>query len=339
MIRQILEKHTDGNDLILYELQNNNDISVKITNYGATITSIMTPDRDNKLQDIVLGFDSVEKYMEGHPYFGSTVGRFANRIANGKFMIGDRQYSLDLNDGKNHLHGGYHGFDKVFWNGSISGEKLVMQHLSPDDDQGYPGNLDMHVSFSLNDDNELNIEYGAKCDRDTIINLTNHTYFNLSGCQRNILDYELRIYAKNYTPIGEGSIPTGSIETLKGTPLDFSKMTKIGERIGDAHLQLEIAGGYDHNYVLDSTGLCAEVYDPFSGRSLKVLTDKPGMQFYSGNYLNGIEGRGGIKYNKNFGLCLETQYYPDSPNNPGFPDCLLKKSGTYSFSTTYSFNA
>ena len=337
MIKQIAISNIEGNDLILYELQNNNGVSVKIANYGATITSIIVPDRDNNFQDITLGFDHVEEYMKSHPFFGSTVGRYANRIANGKFMLNNKQYSLDQNDGKNHLHGGHHGFDKVFWNGSISGDKLIMKYLSPDGDQGYPGNLDINVSFGLNDDNELDIGYHAVCDKDTIINLTNHTYFNLTGCQRDILDHELKIYAKKYTPIGEGSIPVGKLESLEGTPLDFSRTTRIGERIGDVHPQLEITGGYDHNYVLDNTGICAEVCDPLSGRTIKVFTDKPGMQFYSGNYLNGIKGRGGIVYTKNYGLCLETQYYPDSPNNAEFSNCMLKKNEVYSYKTNYVF--
>ncbi len=337
MIKKILEGNARGNEFTLYELKNNNDVSARITDFGATITSITAPDRDGKLEDITLGFDRVEEYMGSHPYFGSTVGRYANRIANGKFALDGRQFTLDQNDGNNHLHGGFLGFDKIFWNSSIAGEKLVMKHRSPDGDQGYPGNLDVQVAFSLSDGNELDIEYNAVCDKDTIINLTNHTYFNLSGCQENILGHELKIYANKYTPIGEGSVPTGEIEPLAGTPLDFYRMTGIGERIRDAHVQLGIAGGYDHNYVLDSTGICAEAYDPLSGRTLKAFTDKPGIQFYSGNYLNGIKGRDGIIYNKNFGFCLETQYYPDSPNNPGFSDCVLKKSKTYSHKTTYSF--
>ncbi len=337
MIKKISSLNPGGCRLELYELTNQNGVSVKITNYGATITSIRTPDRDNDLQEIVLGFDNIERYLDKHPYFGSTVGRYANRIAGGSFVLNGRRYRLDKNEGDNHLHGGYKGFDRVFWEGSISGDRLVMHHISPDGDQGYPGKLDVHVSFSLNQDDELDIEYHAACDRDTIINLTNHAYFNLTGCSRDILDHELRIYASKYTPVGAGSIPTGEIAPLEGTPLDFSCMKRIGQRIDDAHPQLEITGGYDHNYVLDSKGICAEVYDPFSGRSLKVFTDKPGLQLYSGNYLDGISGHGGVKYIKHFGLCLETQFYPDSPNNEGFSSCILRKGDTYSYKTTYGF--
>ena len=337
MINKISEGNAEGNALILYELKNNNGVSVKITNYGATITSIVAPDRDDNFQDITLGYDKVEEYLEDRLYFGSTVGRYANRIANGKFILNSKEYILDKNLGNTHLHGGFKGFNKIFWKSSITEETLAMKYMSPDGDQGYPGNLDTRVDFRLNDDNELDIKYTAVCDKDTIINLTNHTYFNLSGCQRDILDHELKIYAKKYTPIGEESIPTGEIESLAGTPLDFSRMTRIGERIREANTQLEIAGGYDHNYVLDNTGICTEAYDPQSGRTLKAYTDKPGMQFYSGNYLNGNIGRDGIKYIKNFGFCLETQFYPDSPNNPGFSNSVLKKGATYSYKTTYSF--
>ncbi len=337
MIKKISSLNTGGCRLELYELTNQNGVSVKITNYGATITSIRTPDRNNDLQEIVLGFDNIERYLDNHPYFGSTVGRYANRIAGGSFVLNGRRYRLDKNEGDNHLHGGYKGFDKVFWEGSISGGRLVMHHISPDGDQGYPGELDVHVSFGLSRDDELDIEYHAVCDRDTIINLTNHAYFNLTGCSRDILDHELRIYALKYTPVGAGSIPAGEIAPLEGTPLDFSRMKRIGQRIGDAHPQLEITGGYDHNYVLDSKGICAEVYDSFSGRSLRVFTDKPGLQLYSGNYLDGISGHGGVKYIKYFGLCLETQFYPDSPNKEGFSSCILRKGDIYSYKTTYGF--
>jgi aldose 1-epimerase len=337
MIKKISAVNIGGNELELYELTNQNGVSVKITNYGGTITSIKTPDRDNDFQEVLLGFDNVQRYLDKHPYFGSTVGRYANRIAEGSFILNGRLYMLDKNEGSNHLHGGYQGFDKVFWGVSISGDRLVMNHISPDGDQGYPGELDVHVSFSLNQDDELDIEYRAVCDRDTMINLTNHAYFNLNGCSRDILDHELKIYAKKYTPVGDGSIPTGEIAPLEDTPLDFSRMTGIGKRINDSHPQLEATGGYDHNYVLESKGICAEVYDPESGRSLKVFTDKPGLQFYSGNGLDGIDGRGGVKYTKNFGLCLETQFYPDSPNNESFSDCILRKGDIYSYKTTYGF--
>jgi aldose 1-epimerase len=333
----MIKKISSLNRLELYELKNQNGVSVKITNYGATITSIRTPDRNNDLQEIILGFDNIERYLEKHPYFGSTVGRYANRIAGGSFMLNGKRYRLDKNEGDNHLHGGYKGFDRVFWEGSISGGRLVMHHISPDGDQGYPGKLDVRVSFGLSRDDELDIEYHAVCDRDTIINLTNHAYFNLTGCSRDILDHELRIYALKYTPVGAGSIPTGEIAPLEDTPLDFSRMEKIGKRIGGDHPQLEITGGYDHNYVLDSKGICAEVYDSFSGRSLRVFTDKPGLQLYSGNYLDGISGHGGVKYIKYFGLCLETQFYPDSPNNEGFSSCILRKGDIYSYKTTYGF--
>jgi aldose 1-epimerase len=338
MIKQRSLCQLDGKDIMLYTLFNTNGISIDINNLGATITSIKAPDKEGHFQDIVLGFDNIDNYLEDNLYFGCTIGRYANRIANGKFLINGRQYNLDCNWESSHIHGGYSGFNKAVWQGSIDDNKLVMHHLSIDGDQGYPGNLDIHVTFELNKDNELDIKYHAVSDKDTIINMTNHSYFNLSGCSRDILDHYLKIYASTYTPVDSASIPTGEITSLKGTPLDFSKMTQIGKRINDDHPQLQICKGYDHNYVLDSEGICAEVHDPLSGRSLKVLTNKPGMQFYSGNYLNGIEGRDGIKYTKNFGFCLETQFFPDSPNNVGFSDCILKNGEVYSYKTTYCFD-
>ena len=337
MIKQKFLRKLDGKDIVLYTLNNTNGISIDITNFGATITSIKVPDKEGRFQDIVLGFDNIDSYLEDDLYFGCTVGRYANRIANGKFLINGKQYSLDCNWENTHLHGGYSGFNKAVWQGSIAGNKLIMKHLSIDGDQGYPGNLDTQVTFELNRDNELDIEYHAVSDKDTIVNLTNHSYFNLSGCSRDILDHNLRIYSRTYTPVDTSSIPTGDIAPLKGTPLDFSKMTQIGKRINDDHPQLKICTGYDHNYVLDDKEICAEAFDSISGRSLKVFTDKPGVQFYSGNYLNGIVGRGGIKYAKNFGLCLETQFFPDSPNNKEFPDSVLKSGEVYSFKTTYGF--
>lgn len=337
MIRQKNLRKLDGKDIILYTLENTKGINIDITNYGATVTSIKVPDKDGLFEDIALGFDDIEGYQDDSMYFGCTVGRFANRIADGKFELNGKQYNLDINWENSHIHGGKIGFNKVVWDCSIVGDRLIMHYLSADGDQGYPGNLDVHVTFGLTEDNGLDIEYRAVSEKDTIVNMTNHSYFNLSGCSRDILDHNLRIYASRYTPVGEGSIPTGEIASLEGTPLDFSRMTRIGERINDDHPQLKICNGYDHNYVLDGKGLCAEVNEPVSGRSMKVYTDKPGMQFYSGNYLNGSVGRDGVKYLKNFGLCLETQFFPDSPNHDGFPDCVLKEGEVYSYNTTYSF--
>ena len=337
MIKKRSLCHLNSKDIILYTLLNANGVSIDITNYGATITSIKVPDKEGCFQDIVLGFNNIDRYLEDQLYFGSTIGRYANRIAYGKFLLNGRQYTLDCNFENTHLHGGYSGFNKAVWQGSVVDNKLIMHYLSIDGDQRYPGNLDIHVTFGLNEDNKLDIEYHAVCDKDTIINLTNHSYFNLSGCLQDILDHYLKIYASTYTPVDAGSIPTGEIALLESTPLDFSSMTQIGKRINADHPQLKICKGYDHNYILDGKGICAEAYDPISGRSLKVLTNKPGMQFYSGNYLNGIEGRDGIKYTKNFGFCLETQFFPDSPNNIGFPDSILKNGEVYSFKTTYRF--
>jgi len=337
MVKKEFLRHLEHDDIFLYTTHNNNGISVSVTNYGATITSIKVPDIKGRCKNIVLGLDSINEYIAGNPYFGSTIGRYANRIAAGRFLLNGRQYVLDCNDGKNHLHGGYAGFDKVVWKGAIIDNKLVMHHLSIDGDQGYPGNLDVYVTLELNNDNELSIKYQAVCDADTIINLTNHSYFNLSGCARDILDHELKIYASRYTPVVAGGIPDGETATLADTPMDFSTMTRIGKRINDDYEQLIICKGYDHNYVLDKAGLCAEVYDPLSGITLQVTTDKPGIQFYSGNYLDNINGRDGVKYIKHYGFCLETQFFPDSPNNIGFSDCRLKKGDIYSYKTTYRF--
>jgi len=339
MIKQVFSKKHNNKDIFSYEIVNNNGSSTAITNYGATITSIKVPDRKGRITEVTLGFDNIDSYIAGHPYFGSTIGRYANRIAGGKFTLNGKQYVLDCNDGKNHLHGGYCGFDKAIWESEINKEQLVMHYFSIDGDQGYPGNLDVYVTFELSDDNELAICYRATSDADTIVNLTNHAYFNLSGYRQNILGHELKIYAGSYTPVLEGGIPTGEIADVGGTPMDFLKMTRIGQRINDDFKQLKLTGGYDHNYIPDKTGLCAEVIEPESGITLQVFTDKPGLQFYSGNYLGGIVGRDNVKYTKNFGFCLETQFFPDSPNNSGFPDCVLKKGKVYCYKTTYRFGA
>ena len=352
MLKKEFLKSINNDDIFLYTISNNKGISIDITNYGATVTSIKAPDMNGRIQDIVLGFNNIDRYMDSHPYFGSTIGRYANRIAGGSFFLNNKRYKLECNEGKTHLHGGFKGFDKVFWRSSVIGNKLIMHHVSPDGDQGYPGNLDIQVTFELSKDNEFSIEYNAVCDTDTIINLTNHSYFNLSGCKRKILDHYLKIYASKYTPVGDGSFPTGEIAPLVDTPLDFSTATQIGKRIDDDYSQLKICSGYDHNYILDEgslpdsyvdgrhtgKGICAEVYDPHSGRLMQVLTDKPGVQFYSGNYLNNINGRDGVTYTKNFGLCLETQFFPDSPNHLNFSNCELKKDETYLYKTAYCFS-
>jgi aldose 1-epimerase len=339
MIKQIFLKKLKDKDIFSHEFVNNNGASIAVTNYGATVTSIKVPDRKGHLTEITLGFDNIDSYIGSHPYFGSTIGRYANRIANGKFTLNGKQYILDCNDGKNHLHGGYSGFDKAIWESEINKEQLAMHYSSIDGDQGYPGNLDVYVTFKFNNNNEFDICYRATSETDTIINLTNHTYFNLSGCSQNILGHELKIYANLYTPVLEGGIPTGEIADVSGTPMDFLKMTRIGQRINDDFEQLKLTGGYDHNYIPDKTGLCAEAIAPESGITLQVFTNKPGLQFYSGNYLEGIAGRDDVKYTKNFGFCLETQFFPDSPNKDNFPDCVLKKGEVYCYKTTYRFGA
>lgn len=327
----------DGKEVSLYTLTNSNGIQVKITNYGGTITSWTAPDKTGAMADIVLGFDSLDRYLAGTPYFGALIGRYGNRIAKGKFTLNDTTYTLATNNGANHLHGGIKGFDKVVWDAEADSANttLTLRYTSKDGEEGYPGNLNVTVKYSLNDQNELLIDYEAESDKATPVNLTNHAYFNLTGDVANsILDHHLTIHANHYTPVDTTLIPTGEIKAVSGTPFDFNQPTKIGARIE------QVPGGYDHNYVLtDSTKsmkLAAVLYDSASGRTLEVLTQEPGLQFYSGNFLNGtISSRNGKPINKHGGLCLETQHFPDSPNQPAFPSTILKPGEKYKTTTIY----
>jgi aldose 1-epimerase len=340
MVKKELLKEKEGKKIYGYCFQNKNGMELTVTNYGATIISIKTPDRTGKLEDVVLGLSGIDDYMAGHPFLGSTAGRYANRIAGGKFCLNGREYSLARNENNlSHLHGGNIGFDKAIWEGEVQSGKVVLSLSSPDMDEGYPAKLDVKVSFSLNDDNEVGIEYYAVSDGDTIVNLTNHSYFNLTGCKRDILDHKLKINADFFTPVNKALIPTGEILKLEDTPLDFSDFHTIGDRIGEAFEQLTICGGYDHNFVLRERGYkaCAELYDQASGRFMTVFTDKPAVQLYTGNFLGDIKGRDGTLYSKNFGVCLETQFYPDSPNHAHFPNCVLKAGQIYSYKTAFRF--
>lgn len=339
---KLFGKTPQGRLVRLYTLTNKNGLSVSIMDYGATIVKIMAPDRNGKFDDIVLGFDKFSPYPKLSPYFGATVGRFANRISQGQFHLGKNLYQLPRNDGKNSLHGGTIGFDKRMWKAEpveSDTPAIRFSRLSPDGEEGYPGNLFVSVTFSLNDDNELRISYEATTDRETIINLSNHSYFNLAG-GGTILNEELMINADAYTPVNAELIPTGEIRNVAGTPWDFREPTRVG-------LHLKEAGGkpvgYDANFVLNKGWFsnwseAAEIHDPKTGRTLTVSTDQPGLQFYSGNFLDGtITGAGGEVYRQYSAIVLETQHFPDSPNHDNFPSTILMPGDTYKTSTVYKF--
>ena len=342
--KMIFGKTPDGTPVELYVLKNG-QITVKVMTYGAIITEIDTPDRNGKEGDVVLGFDNLEGYLGKHPYFGATVGRVANRIAKGKFTLNGQEYTLAVNDGPNTLHGGLKGFDKVIWKAEPidrpDGPSIKLTRRSPDGEEGYPGNLDVGVQFTVTEQNELKIEYTATTDKATPINLSNHSYFNLAGrTTEPVLGHELMLAADHYTPVDETLIPTGEIAPVAGTPLDFTKPTDIGARIK------ELKGeptGYDHNFVLDSGGkslaLAVRVYEPKTGRVMELSTTEPGVQFYTGNFLDGtITGKDGIAYRKHHAFCLEAQHYPDSIHHANFPSAVLEPGKTYTQTTVYKFS-
>ena len=323
-----------------YTLTNKNGMVVKILNYGGTVTNIITPDKNGKMGNVILGYDSLSGYRQpGNPFFGSLVGRYANRIANAKFTLDGKEYTLAKNDGPNTLHGGLKGFDKVIWTvKSFNDSGLLLSYSSKDGEEGYPGNFTADVMYSLSDDNGLKIGYTAVTDKATPVNLTNHSYFNLSaGADSTILDHELMLKAEKYTPVNKTLIPTGNIDNVKGTPMDFTISKKVGRDIA------QVPGGYDHNWVFQKPenrfDLVASLYHQASGRYMEVRTTEPGIQFYSGNFLNSRlkNTRDGVKYVKHAGLCLETQHFPDSPNQPAFPNTILKPGETYQQITVYKF--
>ncbi|MEO6637090.1 MAG: aldose epimerase family protein [Ginsengibacter sp.] len=329
----------DGKKIFLYTLTNDKGDQVMISNYGGTVTSFVTPEKDGKKSSIIIGFDSLAPYLRQPPYFGALIGRFGNRIGNGKFSLDGKQYSLAANNGKNHLHGGIKGFDKVVWQVSIadsSQPSLTLKYTSKDGEEGYPGNLDVTVVYTLTNDDELKIDYSATTDKATPVNLTNHSYFNLTGDVTNtILDHTLMIAADNYTPVDTTLIPTGEIKSVKNTPFDFTSPKKIGKDIGQVS-----GGGYDHNWVLNkadtSLGKVAELSDSLSGRTMEVYTSQPGLQFYTGNFLDGsFTNRGGNPLKLHTALCLETQHFPDSPNKPNFPSTILHPGEVYHSVTMY----
>lgn len=334
----------DGKKVYLYTLTNKNGVQVSISNYGGTITSFVAPDNKGNKSSIVLGFDNLKGYLAHPPFFGATVGRYGNRIADGKFTLDGKTYTLAKNNGKNALHGGLKGFDKVVWDAAPLDQNtpsLTINYLSKDGEEGYPGNLKVSITFSLTDDNGLKIEYNAETDKATPVNLTNHSYFNLTGDVSNtILNETLMIDADRYTPVDSTLIPTGELKSVKGTPFDFTTPHKIGERID------QVPGkpvGYDHNFVLNKKGpgldKAAEVTDSLSGRKLEVFTTQPGIQFYTGNFLDGsIKTDDGKPINQHTALCLETQHFPDSPNQPAFPSTILKPGEKYHQVTMYKIS-
>ena len=336
----------DGQTAQLYVLRNKNGATVKITNYGGIITHWTALDKDGNFEDIVLGYDTLGGYLKESPYFGAIVGRYGNRIAKGQFSLDGKTYKLAVNNGENHLHGGLIGFDKALWKAQIMEAESMLQlkYVSKDGEEGFPGELTCTVVYRFKDDNSLEIEYEATTDKPTVVNLTNHTYFNLTGdAKHNILDHKLTLHSNRFLPVDAGLIPTGELRAVKGTPFDFSKPTAIGARINDPNdEQIKLGGGYDHCWVLnkpagnDSLTLAATAFDPTSGRVLEVLTTQPAVQFYTGNFLNGgIKGKSGINYQKRCAFCLETQHYPDSPNQPKFPNVVLRPGQTYRSKTVY----
>jgi aldose 1-epimerase len=341
--RELFGQLPDSSEAYLFTLVNPNGVIMKVTNYGGIITSLLVPDRKGHLADVVLGYDRLSDYLKASPYFGAIVGRYANRIARGTFTIDSTTYHLACNDGENHLHGGIKGFDKVLWEpqefNDASGVGVKLHYLSNDDEEGYPGYLDVTVTYTLTDDNELKIDYVAATDRSTPVNLTQHSYYNLAGAGHgDILDHMMMIHATRYTVVDSSLIPTGELRDVTGTPMDFRTPAAIGARIKAAGGHPE---GYDYNFVLDTIGLdhlAARVYDPSSGRIMEVYTDQPGIQFYSGNFLNGSNiGKGRRPYEQYSGFCLETQHFPDSPNHPEFPNTILNPDEVYKTTTIYKF--
>jgi aldose 1-epimerase len=341
-------KTPEGQNVDIYTLTNSRGAEAKITNYGGIVTSLKVPDRTGHLSDVVLGFDNLDAYLKGHPYFGAIIGRYGNRIAKGRFSLNGAEYKLAVNNGANHLHGGIKGFDKVVWNAGplkvANGVALVLTYQSKDGEEGYPGNLSIKVTYTLTNRNELKIEYSATTDKDTVINLTHHSYFNLAGQgEGDILKHSLFLNANRFTPTDEGSIPTGELRSVRKTPFDFLQATEIGARINQPDQQLQFGKGYDHNFVLNgkmgTMRLGARVYEAGTGRVMEVWTTEPGMQFYTGNFLDGtLTGIDGKVYQQRYGFCLETQHYPDSPNQPKFPSTVLRKGGRYHTVTVYKFS-
>ena len=346
--KQTWGKTAAGEAVDLYTLTNAKGASVQIATLGGTVVSVRVPDKTGALGNVVLGFDSLDGYLAPHPFFGVLVGRYGNRIGKAQFTLDGKTYSLAKNNGENSLHGGRKGFDKYVWKArdvaSPDGLALELTHVSPDGDEGFPGTLSATVRYTWTDANDLRIDYTATTDKPTVVNLTNHSYFNLSaGTAATVLDHTLRLAAETFTPVDKGLIPTGELRPVAGTPFDFTKPRRIGELIDKDEEQIKFGGGYDHNFVLSgpasgSMRPVARATEPTSGRVMDVATSEPGVQFYTGNFLDGsVKGRGGKPYVKRSGFCLETQHYPDSPNKPDFPSVVLRPGQTYKTSTQYTF--
>lgn len=341
----------DFDSIKLYTLKNDKGMVVKVTNYGAIITSIVVPDRDGQMADVALGYNDVKGYINAvdKPYFGAIVGRYGNRIANGEFTLGGETYSLLKNNGDNHLHGGAIGFDKVVWDANYDQGKnqITLSYLAKDKEEGYPGNLKLSVTYTLTNENSIVVDYHATTDKPTPVNVTQHTYFNLKGeGEGTILDHELMLNAKTYTPVDKGLIPTGELPSVSGTPFDFTTSKAIGRDIAQQHEQLTFGLGFDHNWVLDKGGkedsltLAAQVHEPTSGRVMEIYTTEPGIQFYCGNFLDGrLKGKSGKPYVHRGGFCLETQHFPDSPNQPSFPSTILKPGQQLKSQTVFKFSS
>lgn len=345
MIKETFGKLPDGTAVDLYTLANRSGMEVKITNYGGIIVSIKTPDRNGKPGDVVLGYDNLDGYVKRNPFFGCLVGRYGNRIGKARFNLNGVEYRLAANNGQNHLHGGLKGFDKQVWEAKALGDAtgIELKYLSKDGEEGYPGNLSVTVTYTLSDDNTLKIDYLATTDKETVLNLTNHSYFNLAG-EGDILGHEMMIDADRFTPVDSELITTGELRSVAGTPFDFLKPMPIGARIDAADEQIVFGKGYDHNFVLNhkpgEMGLVARVYEPKTGRQMEVFTTEPGVQFYTGNFLDGsIRGKSGRIVERRSGFCLETQHFPDSPNKPQFPSPVLKPGDSYKTSTSFRFSA
>jgi len=349
MKKQLFGKTAAGVEVDLYTLANGNGVEAAITTYGGIVVSLKTPDRAGLSSDVVLGFDSLDGYLKGHPYFGALIGRYGNRIAKGRFKLNGVEYKLAVNNGENHLHGGIQGFDKAVWTArdvsTPEAASLELTYLSKDCEEGYPGNLSVTVTYTLTAKNDFKIDYLAATDKDTVVNLTNHSYFNLAGQgQGEILGHEVTINAGRFLPVDAGLIPTGERKAVQGTPFDFTRPMTIGARIHQDDEQLKRGKGYDHCYVLNGSGgalaLAARVHEPKSGRVMEVLTTEPALQLYTGNFLDGtLTGKGGKVYQFRYGFCMETQHYPDSPNQPDFPSVVLKPGAKYQTTTVYRFSA
>jgi aldose 1-epimerase len=343
--REAFGTTADGTAVEIFTLTNKAGVEIKAISFGAIITAIRVPDRRGAIADVALGFDTLDGYVKEHPYFGALVGRYGNRIAKATFTLDGKVFKLAANNGPNHLHGGVRGFDKYVWKAEVLNgvTGVAFTRTSPDGEEGYPGAVQARVSYVLNDANEVTIEYRATTDKATPLNLTQHSYFNLAGHDAgSILDHELTLAADRYTPVDSTLIPTGQLAPVEGTPFDFRQPTRIGARIEEPNEQLKFGLGYDHNWVLNRKGdgpqLAARVVEPKSGRTLEVLTTQPGVQFYTGNFLDGTnKGKGGAVYNRRNGLCLETQHFPDSPNQPSFPTTILRPGETFESKTVWRF--